>query len=142
MEEEVHGIKMKKSIENAPPSSEMKSILKCIYLITKSEDYESSYIGVCGEDKISGLLAKANLGKYVIELDSLDLLKRNNIKFPTNDEIRNELIKRKNEYPVCYLHEKLKNDAIPHCSRAKAEFIANLCYNIQVNEGHAPSKPV
>jgi hypothetical protein len=129
-EQELHGIKLKDSFENGLPSSEIKSVLKTIYHITKSTDYEATYIGICKDDYISGILAKAGLGKYVIALDNLEMFKRRNTLFPTNDLIRSELIRRPELYPLCHLHGKLKNDAIPLCSRAKAKFVADICLQI------------
>jgi hypothetical protein len=133
-EEELHGIKLKKSFENGLPSSEIKCVLKCIYHITKSYDYESTYIGICKGDNISGILAKAGLGKYVIEIDNLELFRRNSLKFPSNEVIRTEIAKKTVDYPSCYLHEKLKNDTVPLCSKAKAEYIAFLCYDTALKE--------
>ena len=133
-EEEVHGIKLKKNIENGLPTSELKTILKCIYLMTASDQYDSTYIAVCKEDKISGILSKANLGKYVLEIDSFDMFKRSGYVFPTNDIIRKELSQNVKDYPVCPLHETLKNNVVPLCSKAKAMFIANYCKQIVINE--------
>lgn len=129
-EEEVHGIKLKKNIENGLPSSELKTVLKCIYHLTKSDDYDSSYIGVCKDDKISGILSKANLGRYVVEIDSLDILKRNDMQFPNNDIIRKELGDNIKDYPICAIHGGLKNNISAVCSKSKAQFIAN--YFIQL----------
>ena len=133
-EEEIHGIKLKKNFETGLPSSDLKTILKCIYHLTKSEVYDSSYIAICKEDKISGLLSKANLGKFVIEIDNLDLFKRNGVIFPTNDNIREQLNIYTKDFPICQYHELLKNNTIPLCSKAKAKYIANFCNTVMINE--------
>ena len=133
-EQEVHGIKLKKNIDEALPSSDIKTVLKCIYLLTNSDEYDSTYIAVCKDEKISGILSKANLGKYVIEIDSLDLLKRNGIQFPSNEIIRKELISNLKDYPICGVHGNLKNNIPPMCSRAKANFIADFCIKLVNDE--------
>lgn len=133
-EEEIHGIKLKKHYENGLPSSDLKTILKCLYHLTKSDDYDASYIGVCKDEKISGILSRANLGRYVVEIDSLDLFKRMNIQFPNNDMIRKELTDKIESFPICEIHESLKNNMIPICSKAKAKFIANYCMQTAENE--------
>ena len=133
-EEEVHGIKLKKLSENGLPSSDLKTILKLIYLLTASDESDSSYIAVCKEDKISGILSKANLGKFVLEIDSFDLFKRNGLVFPTNDIIRREITRNVEDYPICSYHETLKNNSIPLCSMSKAKFIANYCKQVLLEE--------
>ena len=133
-EEDVHGLKLKKNIENGIPSSELKTVLKCIYNLTDSEDSNAKFIGICSEDQISGLLAKANLGKFVLEIDKLDLFKRNNYIFPTNDVLRKELSDKVENYPYCQLHDMLRNEGIPFCCVSKANYIANLCFQISSKE--------
>jgi hypothetical protein len=129
--EEIHGIKLKKNFENGLPASELKTLLKCIYNITRSEDIDSNYIGICKDERISGLISKSNLGKYVVELDKLDIFEKNSIDFPKEENIKDFLFKNVQNYPVCDLHENLKNN-IALCSRAKAKYIAEVCLQLSV----------
>jgi hypothetical protein len=138
--EEIHGLKWKKTFENGIPFSDLKCVLNCIYHLTKSEDYDSSYIAICKDDAISGLLGKAKLSKYVVDIENLELFRRNNIVFPTNEVIHEQITSNISKYPVCHLHDSLKNNAVPLCSRSKAKFIADFCLHIISTEFEVSSK--
>ena len=133
-EEEVHGIKFRKTFENGLPFSEMKTILKCIYLMTNCDELDSNFIGICKDEKISGILAKANLGKYVVELDNLEVFKRNSVQFPSDDVIKYQLATNPSDYPICQLHGPIKNNETPFCSRSKAKFLAGFCKQVGEQE--------
>jgi hypothetical protein len=122
---EIHGIKQKKTIENALPSSDAYAVIKCLYHLTKRENIDSDYIGISKEENIAPLIYKSGLGNYIFELDNLDLFKSTNIKFPTIADIKYIIASDSKKYNFCNLHDKLRNDEIPLCAKVKCEIIAN-----------------
>ena len=132
---EIHGIKQKKNVDNALPSSDVCAVLKCLFQITKRDSYDSGYIGVCKEENVTSLFFKAGLGNYLYELDNLDLFQsvttnnstnHSKIKssFPTLADIKFIISSDPKKYSYCELHDRLRNNEFPVCARTKAEIIS------------------
>ena len=64
-------------------SSDISSVIKCLYQITKIEGSIGDYIGIIREGNVSPIIYKAGLGKHAVELDDLDYLLKNNTTLPT-----------------------------------------------------------
>lgn len=131
---EIHGIKQRKIIENGLPSSDVCAVLKCLFQITKRDNYDSGYIGVCREENVTSLFFKAGLGNYIYELDNLDLFQsqtnsnpnsaKNKNTFPTLSDIKFIVSSDPKKYSYCDLHDRLRNNEFPVCARTKAEIIS------------------
>ena len=68
-ENEYHGIRLRKILSNALPSSDASAVIKCLYHLTKRDDYDADYIGICKEENIAPIIFKAGLGKFILEID-------------------------------------------------------------------------
>lgn len=126
-EEEIHGIKLKKNFEFGLALSEVRAVLRTLYHINSGSD--AKYIGIIGDDIMKGLLFKAGLGSYVIDVNYLNVFKQTNTRCPTNEMIITHIKLNPEKYSFCTIHERLKNNESPICARIKAEFIANYCLN-------------
>ena len=124
-ENKIHGIKLKSRFENALPNSEASSVLRTLYHITKNEDYAADYIGILKDENISSVVFKSGLGKYVIELDQLDIITKSQSNLPTLHDFKFIIGTELNKYKPCYIHDMLRNNDIGVCSRVKVEIIAN-----------------
>ena len=115
---EVHGIKQKKFIENGLPSPDVCSVLKCLFQITKRNNYDSGYIGICKDENITLLFFKAGLGNYIFELDKLDIFQTvgQNNNLPTISDIKYIIASDPKKYSYCDLHERLRNNDFPICA--------------------------
>lgn len=116
----VHGIRLKKQIEHGIPSSEATTTLKVLYNLTKRDDYDSDYIGVLKSENVSWILCKADLGRYMIEIEDLDILNTPE-KINLDILIKNE----KKNHLFCDLHQMLRNNETPLCSHVKVNILAN-----------------
>ncbi len=125
LEEDIHGIKTKKPIENGLALSEIKSVLKTLYNLSNNSN--SKYIGICRDENINGLLHQAGLGKYVIEMDNLNIFRDSINKCPSNADLKIILKNQPNRYHICGLHDLLRDGSLPLCAKVKAEFIADYC---------------
>ena len=124
-ENECHGIKVKKVIENGMASSDISSVIKCLYQITKIDGSVGEYIGIIREENVSSIIYKAGLGKHAVELDELKILIKNNTTLPTFGDIKYMVSADPNKYKPCSLHEILRTQEIPVCAKAKVEILAN-----------------
>lgn len=124
-ENECHGIKVKKVVENGMASSDISSVIKCLYQITKIEGSIGDYIGIIREENVAPIIYKAGLGKHAVELDDLEILLKNNTTLPTFGDIKYMVGSDRQKYKPCSLHEILRTQEIPVCAKAKAEIIAN-----------------
>lgn len=126
-ESEIHGIKMGHHFSNAMPNSQARCVIRTLYHITKRDEYSADYIGILKNEDTSSLIFKAGLGKYVYELDNLDILKSVQNVDQTNFLSLDDVIKRDlvNHQP-CDLHGKLRNENFkPTCAKVKLEIVAN-----------------
>ena len=130
LEERIHGIKVEKKFEYGLPSGEFKTVLKTLYHTTKIDNIITPFIGVCRDENIIQLLYKTGLGKFVYDLDNLEILKENQLKCPSNKDLKNELINDSNNYKTCFMHDKLMNNEIPLCAKVKSKFIADFISNL------------
>ena len=130
-ENECHGIKVKKVIENGMASSDISSVIKCLYQITRLEGSVGDYIGILREENIAPIVFRAGLGKHVVELDDLQILTKNNTILPTFGDIKYMISSDPTKYKPCSLHEILRTQEIPVCARAKVEIIANHLKQLQ-----------
>ena len=124
-ENECHGIKVKKTVENAMASSDVSSVIKCLYQVTKIDGGVGDYIGIIREENIAPIIYKAGLGKHVVELDDLQILAKNNTTLPSFSDIKYIINSDSTKYKPCSLHDNLRTPEIPVCARIKAEIIAN-----------------
>ena len=141
LENEIHGIKLKKIAENGMASSEVGSILKCLYQVTKIEGSRADYIGILREEKVSSILFKAGLGKYVLELEDLQILNKSNTSMPSFGDFKYIIGTEISKYKPCSLHEPLRTSETPICARAKAEIVANHLQQINAQQQQQP-KPI
>ena len=124
-EDEIHGIRLKKCVENALPASDAKSVFKCLYHSSKSDQaYERKYIGIFAEEAIRGLLSKSGLNNIVVELECLDIFSKMKAVFPNLEMIQQTAKDNPEKYRFCDLHDRLRNNQIPVCSKSKCEIIA------------------
>ena len=124
LEEEVHGIKLKKSVENGLAMSDIKAILRGLYHL--SNQSTAKYIGICRDENVKGLLYNANLGNYVVDLDHLQELSEKNIKCPSNQYLQAVMKSDLKRFNLCNLHDHLTNGEQPICAKVKAEFLYNF----------------
>ena len=127
LENEIHGIKLKKFSENGLSLSESKAVLKTLYQI--GGNTKAKYIGICRDENINGLLFKSGLGKYVVELDFLNIFKKPGEICPSNQDLKLAMKNDPNKYQICEMHEKLWNEEQPLCAKVKAEFVADYFKN-------------
>ena len=137
-ENEVHGIKVKKVVENGMASSDISSVIKCLYQMTKINGSIGDYIGIIREENICPIIYKAGLGKHVVELDELQILIKNNTTLPTFGDIKYMVSVDPTKYKPCSLHEILRTQEVPVCAKAKAEIIANHLQQLNAQQ----QKPV
>lgn len=136
-EEEINGIRLKKTTEGGLALSETKAVLRTLYQMNNMS--QAKLIGICGDDNIKGLLFKAGLGSYVKDLNYLEDLKKKNTKLPSNEEIRSNIKQNSKVFKFCNLHDHLlRNNETPLCSKVKAEYIANYC--LQLNQINMTNK--
>ena len=124
LEEDIHGIKCKKHIENGLALSEIKTVLKTLYNL--SNNLESKFIGICRDENINGLLHQAGLGKYVIEMDNLDIFRDTAKKCPSNTDLKIILKNQPNRFHICGLHELLRDGSLPLCAKVKADYCREI----------------
>ena len=93
-------------------------------------------IGICRDVNINGLLHKAGLGKYVVDLDDLEMFKNTSNKVPSNKDLQVFMKSYPQKYTICGIHDRLKSEDIPICAKVKAEFLADYCmkYKADVEE--------
>ena len=89
------------------------------------------YIGICRDMNINGLLHKAGLGRFVVDLDNLNIFKSNNETCPSNEDLQALMKSEPDRYSICELHDKLLIDKSPICAKVKAEYIAEYCKGLQ-----------
>ena len=121
LEEEVHGIKLKKSVENGLAMSDIKAVLRALYHI--SDKSNGKYIGICRDENVKGLLYSANLGNYVVDLDNLQELSQKNVKCPSNQYLLAVMKSDLKRFKICNLHDHLMNGEQPICAKVKAEYL-------------------
>ena len=102
-------IKVKKVVENGMASSDISSVIKCLYQITKIEGSIGDYIGIIREENVAPIIYKAGLGKHAVELDDLEILLKNNTTLPTFGDIKYMVGSDRQKYKPCSLHEILRN---------------------------------
>ena len=132
LEDQIHGIKVKNHVDCGLALSESRAVVRSLYHMN-SWKCESKRIGICRDPNISGLLHKAGLGKFVIDLDELAMFKNTTDKVPSNKDLQEFMRKYPQKYTICSLHDKLKSGEVPLCAKVKAEFIADYCLNYQTN---------
>ena len=99
LEEEVHGIKLKTSIEHGLSNSECRAVLRTLYHMNNSL---AKYIGICRDENINGLLYSAGLGSFVIDLDNLVSVNNQTIICPSNKDLQNLM---KNDCLIVHAHK-------------------------------------
>jgi len=132
LEESIHGIKVKKNADCGLALSDAKAVLRTLYHMT-SWNNNANRIGICRDPNINGLLHKAGLGRYVVELDDLLIFNNTEDKVPSNKDLQSFMKKDPMKYTICPIHEALKSSDFPLCAKVKAEFIADFCKNYQTN---------
>ena len=125
LEDEIHGIKVKKNIDIGLAQSDYKSVLRTLYHSAKSTDSNAKYIGIIRDPHIAGLLYRSGLGHLVIDLDTLSIFNEEN-KCPSNVDLRIAM-KNNKKYSYCYIHDLLRINEAPICAKAKAEYIYDIC---------------
>jgi hypothetical protein len=140
LENEFHGIRLKKFIENAMASSDVASVLKCLYQVTKTEGSVADYIGIIRDEKISSIVYKAGLGKYIIELEDMFNFDKPNTTLPNYCNLKYIIGTEMSKYKPCSLHDSLRTSETPICARAKAEIIANYLQQMNAQQQHP--KPI
>ena len=131
LEETIHGIRVKRNIDCGLALSETKAVLRTLYHMN-SWNTDADKIGICRDPNINGLLYKAGLGKYVVELDDLSMFKNTEDSVPSNKDLQNFMKNEPLKYTVCELHDRLKTDETALCAKVKAEFIADFCIKYQI----------
>ncbi|MGH7748209.1 MAG: hypothetical protein ACREQ5_26150 [Candidatus Dormibacteria bacterium] len=133
LEEEIHGIKLNKRVDNGLALSDINAVLRTLYHM--SDDNKAKCIGICRDENIKGLLYKAGLGNYVVEIDNLLMFDRTTDKCPSNPELQIVMQNNPNKYVICNLHDNLKTYDYPICSKVKAQYIGEYCkeYQYHVN---------
>ena len=127
LEDEFHGIKLKKLFENGLVMSDFKAAFRTLYHMAGSKYPQAKFIGICRDENINGLLHRSGLGKYVVDIDSLLIMTSSQLKCPSNDDLR-ELIKSDpNLYKICDMHDNLKYNISPLCAKVKAQYIGDYC---------------
>ena len=129
LEDEIHGIKMKKIVENGLTSSESKAVLRALYHMNTNQ--KAKRIGICRDENINGLLHNAGLGSFVINLDDLIMFQNSIDKCPSNNDLRLTMKNNPNKYQICDIHERLRNNEFPICAKVKAEYIGDFCQTYQ-----------
>ena len=127
LEEEIHGIKLNKKSDYGLAQSEVRAVLRTLYAMANNS--KAKYIGICRDENINGLLHKAGLGIFVVNMDNLNIFRNTLDACPSNKDLIELMKNNKNLYSVCDLHDKFKNDCIPICAKVKAEFISDFCNN-------------
>lgn len=128
--QEQHGIPQKKIVDNGLASSDAFAVIKCLYHVTKCEQYDADYIGVLREENISPIIYKAGLGNYIYELDNLELFKNSSVNLLSLSDIKYIITNEPTKYNYCSLHDRLRNEQIPICAKVKCEIIANYIQQI------------
>ncbi len=129
LEEQIHGIKLKKQVENGLAFSDFKAVLRTLYHM--ADTGIGKYIGVCRDENIKGLLHKAGLGSYVVEMDYLSMFQNTSDQCPSNADLQNTLKMEPTKSIICHIHDRLKNNDYPNCAKLKAECIANFCIDYE-----------
>lgn len=134
-ENEYHGIRLRKILANALPSSDASAVIKCLYHLAKREDYEADYIGICKEENIAPIIFKAGLGKFILEIDYLDIFQKTNSKLLSLAEIKYLVSTDPIKYKPCTLHDNLRNNGLSVCAKVKCDIIVGqiikMCTQIQ-----------
>ena len=129
-ENEYHGIRLRKILSNALPSSDASAVIKCLYHLTKRDDYDADYIGISKEENIAPIIFKAGLGKFILEIDYLDIFQKASTKLFTLTEIKYLVTTDPIKYKPCSLHENLRNNALAVCAKAKCDIIVGQIMKI------------
>ena len=132
LEDLVHGIKVKKNFECGLAISETKAVLRSLYHMT-SWTNGGNRIGICRDVNVNGLLHKAGLGGYVVELDDLSIFRNTEDGVPSNKDLQLFMKTIPTKYTICNMHENLKCDDYPLCAKVKAEYLADFCQTYQKN---------
>ena len=133
-ENEIHGIKLRKIVENGLPSSEAYAVIKTLYHLTKRNDYDAVYIGILKDENISSVIFNSGLGKYVFEIETLELLRFSNPNFPAFTDFKYIIGSELKKYKACKIHEKLRNNEQPLCAKNKAEIVANHILQLRTQQ--------
>ena len=136
-EEQMNGIRLKKSITAGLALSETRAVLRALYHLNSSS--KGKFIGISSDDNITGLLFKSGLGPFVKNLKHLSIFE-NNQKLPTNEEIISALNQYPNKFKICNLHDNFT--IIPMCAKVKAEFLAMYCMNYSPSVSNTPIIPL
>jgi hypothetical protein len=131
LEEEIHGIKLKKQVENGLASSDTKSVLRTLYHM--ADNGFGKYIGICRDENVRGLLYKAGLGSFVMEMDNLICFQNAMDHCPSNKDLQVVIKNDPNKYVMCSLHDRLRNNEFPICAKVKAEYIGEYCKEYDEN---------
>lgn len=130
LEDEIHGIRVKKTFDLGLAQSDYKSVLKTLYHSAKSNENDAKYIGIIRDNYIHGLLYRSGLGHLIIDLSSLPIF-NDEIQCPSNIDLR--LAMKNGKKPTyCHLHEQLRINDIPICAKARAEYF--FSYFSRLNE--------
>ena len=129
-ENELHGIKLKSSVEFGLTNCEVKTVLKTLYHMTETNNPKTKYIGIIRDENINGLLFKAGLGNLVVDMDNLDIIRNTKNTCPSNNDYWVMMKSDPTRYKVCNLHEKLNIDYSPICAAIKAKYIADYCIDL------------
>ena len=141
-EEELHGIKLRKYIENGLPSSDSKSVLKCLYHMAKRNDYDSKYIGIFADECTRGLLSRAGLNNFVIDLENLEIFSRYKDSYPSLQDLRALMSLNPERFACCQMHDRLRNNEIPLCAQMKVESVAYHIQQIIKQHQHNHQHPI
>ncbi len=135
LEELIHGINLKNVIKFGLAQSETRAVLRTLYHMAGNGS-ESKYIGICRDENINGLLYKAGLGSFVIDIDNLEMFQHSEVKCPSNKDLQTVMQNDPVLYAPCHLHDNLMSDDKPLCAKVKAQYIADFCknYTIVYNE--------
>ena len=76
---------IEKVVKNGMASSDISSVIKCLYQAKKIAGSAAEYIGILKEENVCPIIFKACLGEYIIELDDLQLLHDNSSLPPFGD---------------------------------------------------------
>jgi len=126
LEEEVHGIRLKRNVQFGMTQSDYKAVLKTLYHLS-ADDSNAKFIGIIRDANIFGLLHRAGLGHFVVDLDQLEIFRHNNLSCPSNVDLRNAMKNNSNKYKVCDIHEHLRNNEFPICAKVKSQFVFDTC---------------
>ena len=114
-----HGIRLRKIQSNALPSSDATVVMKYLHHLTKRDDYDADYIGICKEEINAPIILKAGLGKFILKIDYLDIFQKISTKLFTLPKIKYMVTTDPIKYKPCSLHENSRNNSLAVREKAK-----------------------